>query len=45
MAMPIDKGPFHLSVEEVAVHVGRVILVEVDDNIALIFTNLHRILG
>ncbi len=34
--MPIDQAPFHLSSEEVTVHSGCEVLMEADDNSALI---------
>jgi hypothetical protein len=45
MVRPIDKAPVYLSLEEVAVCVGRNILVEVDGKSVLIVGNLQGILG
>ncbi len=45
MALLIDKAPIILSLEEVAVHPGYIILAEVDANSVLIISNPQRILG
>ncbi len=39
MIWPINYSPTHLSVEEVAVHASHEVLLEVDDNSALIVGN------
>ncbi len=45
MIMAIDWAPIGLSIEEVTVHAGQEVLMEVDDNSLLIVGNLQVILG
>jgi hypothetical protein len=45
MVRPIDQAHAILSVEEVAVRVGRKVLVEVDNNCALVVGDQGVILG
>jgi hypothetical protein len=45
MVRPINKVSIHLSLEEVLVRAGQEVLMEVEDNSALIFGDLQGILG
>ncbi len=44
MVRPLEYSPIHLSLEEVTVHAGHKVLMEVDDNTLLIIGNPRGIL-
>ncbi len=44
MAMPIEYIPIHLSLEQVAVHPGQKVSIEIDDNISPIVGDPEMIL-